>query len=165
MQKLHLRRESRSKRIRLGLSQRHTSNSNWSPNSGPGRGSNNDNAAEKSGNNTSSSKTNSHDQQHGEMSLKTVKCYSCHKKGHLANDCPIPRGQRTLSTRRIVTGSGGTIEQQDLWLCTVTAKREQQLKETTVAARGPTYTVDIVVDGIKTPALLDHGAQVSLARK
>ena len=42
-------RERRSKGIRLGLSQRHTFNSNRSPNSGPGRGSNNDNAAEKSG--------------------------------------------------------------------------------------------------------------------
>ena len=48
---------------------------------------------------------------------------------------------------------------------TVTAKAKQQLEDTTVAARGPTYKVDIVVDGIKTRALLDHGAQVSLARK
>ena len=70
-----------------------------------------------------------------------------------------------MSTRRIVTGYGGTTEQQDLWLSTVTSKTDQQLKETTVAARGPTYKVDIVVDGIKTRALLDHGAQVSLARK
>ena len=165
VQKLHLRRERRSKGSRLRLPQRHTFNSNRSPNSGPGRGSNNDNAAEKSGNNTSSSNTNSHDQQQREMSLKIVKCYNCHKKGHLAKDCPIPRGQRTSSTRRIATGSGDTTEQQDLWLCTVTAKTEQQLKETTVAARGPTYKVDIVVDGVRTRALLDHGAQVSLARK
>ena len=118
-------RECHSEGIRLGLSQRHTFNSNRSPNSGPGRGSNNDNAAEKSGNNTSSSNTNSHDQQQREMSLKTVKCYNCHKKGHLAKDCPIPRGQRTSSTRRIATGSEDTTEQQDLWLCTVTAKTEQ----------------------------------------
>ena len=158
-------RERRSKGIRLGLSQRHTFNSNRSPNSGPGRGNNNNNAAEKSGNNTSSSNTNSHDQQQREMSLKNVKCYNCHKKGHLAKDCPITRGQRTSSTRRIGTVSGDTTEQQDLWLRTVTAKTEQQLKETTVAARGPTYKVDIVVDGVRTQALLDHGAQVSLARK
>ena len=158
-------RERRTKGIKLGLSQRLTFNSNRSPSSGPGRGSNNDNAAEKSGYNTSSSNTNSHDQQQREMSLKTVKCYNCHKKGHLAKDCPTPRGQRTSSTRRIATGSGDTTEQQDLWLRTVTAKTDQQLKETTVAARGPTYKVDIVVDGVRTRALLDHGAQVSLARK
>ena len=99
-------REHCSKGIRLGHPQRHTFTSNRSPNSGPGRGSNNDNAAEKSGNNTSSSNTNSHDQQQREMSLKTVKCYNCYKKGHLARDCPIPRGQGTSSTRRIATGSG-----------------------------------------------------------
>ena len=45
-------RENRSKGSRLGLPQRHTFNSNRSPNSGPARGSNNDNAAKKSGNNT-----------------------------------------------------------------------------------------------------------------
>ena len=158
-------REHRSKGIKLGLSQRHTSNSNRSPNSGPGRDSNNDNTAEKNRNNTSSSNTNSHNQQYGEMSLKTVKCYNCHKKEHLANGFPTPRGQRTSSTRRIATESGGTTEQQDLWLRTVTAKSDQQQKETTVAGRGPTYKVDIVVDRIKTQALLDHGAQVLLARK
>ena len=65
-------RESCSKGIRQRPSQRHTSNSNWSPHSGPGRGSNNDNAVEMTGNNTSSSNTNSHDQQHGEMSLETI---------------------------------------------------------------------------------------------
>ena len=86
----------------------------------------------------SAPQTLTHDQQQGEVSLKTVKCYNCHKKGHLAKDCPIPRGQRTSSTRRIATGSGDTTEQQDLWLRTVTAKTDQQLKETIVAARGPT---------------------------
>ena len=35
------------------------------------------NAAEKSGNNTGCLNTNSHDQQQGETSLKTVKCYNC----------------------------------------------------------------------------------------
>ena len=36
--------------------------------------------------------------------------------------------------------------------------------EGSTAARGLTYKVDIIVDGVKTRALLDHGAQVSLAR-
>ena len=83
----------------------------------------------------------------------------------MANGYPTPRSQTTSSTRKIATESGDTIEQQDLWLRTVTAKTDQQEKETTVAARGPTYKVDIVVDGVGTRALLDHGAQVSLARK
>ena len=83
----------------------------------------------------------------------------------MAKDCPIPRSQRATSIRRIASGSVDTTEQQDLWLHTVTVKTGQQLKEITVAARGPTYKVDIVVDGIKNRALLDHEAQVSLARK
>ena len=33
-----------------------------------------------------------------------------------------------------------------------------------LATRGPAYKVDIVVDKVKTRALLDHGTQVSLAR-
>ena len=34
-----------------------------------------------------------------------------------------------------------------------------------VAMKGPTYKVDVVVDAVKTRALLDSGAQASLARQ
>ena len=34
-----------------------------------------------------------------------------------------------------------------------------------VSSRGPTYKVDIIVGSVPTRGLLDHGAQVTLARK
>ena len=34
-----------------------------------------------------------------------------------------------------------------------------------LAIRGPTYKAEVIVDGVKVRALLDHGAQVSLVHK
>ena len=34
-----------------------------------------------------------------------------------------------------------------------------------MSSRGPTYKVDIIVGGVPTRGLLDHGAQVTLARE
>ena len=45
---------------------------------------------------------------------------------------------------------------------TVVTEMKDQLS-TLLATRGLTYKIDITVDGVKTRALLDHGAQVSLA--
>ena len=92
----------------------------------------------------------------GEMSLK---CFNCKKKGHFARLCPEPKRQD--ATRRI--NASETPEEKDdtnPWICTVTGSQLEPL-----AMRGPTYKVPIVVNGIKTHALLDHGAQVILVRK
>ena len=97
--------------------------------------------------------------------MRPTKCFNCHKKGHLAKDCTEPRTKKSQSTRRIATQPPNDASAPDLWLCTVTAESEQLPVEGSTAARGPTYKVDIVVDGVKTRALLDHGAQVSLARR
>ena len=94
-----------------------------------------------------------------EMSLKAVKCFNCKKKGHLARSCPEPR--RKDATRRI--NASETQEEKDSqnpWIRTVRESRPEPL-----AMRGPTYKVPVVVNGVKTRALLDHGAQVSLVRK
>ena len=99
------------------------------------------------------------------MSMQAVKCFNCCKKGHLAKDCTEPRGKRVPLTRRVATESADNAETPDLWLRTVTARPDQSSVKVPTAARGPTFKVDIVVDGVKTRALLDHGAQVSLARR
>ena len=52
-----------------------------------------------------------------------------------------------------------------MWLRTIVAEPDTELMALQVAMKGPTYKVDIVVDGIRTRALLDSGAQVSLARQ
>lgn len=46
------------------------------------------------------------------------------------------------------------------WLCTVSTSPDRPL-----AARGPIHKAEVIVDGVRVQALLDHGAQVSLVRK
>ena len=83
----------------------------------------------------------------------------------MAKDCTEPRVNKSQSTRRIAAQSLNDTSAPDLWLRTVTAECDQLPEKRSTAARGPTYKVDIMVDGVKTRALLDHGAQVSLARR
>ena len=98
------------------------------------------------------------------MSMKAVKCYNSQKKGHLAKDCTEPKMKKAQATRWVNIGHSDRAEQKDLWLRTVTTQSNKISAEVPIATRGPTYKVDIVVDKVKTQALLDHGAQVSLAR-
>jgi len=57
----------------------------------------------------------------------------------------------------------------DPWLRTVTTNPSAQGAEqdgpSQLVTRGPTYKVDLTVDGVHTRGLFDHGAQVSLVRK
>ena len=92
-----------------------------------------------------------------EMTLKAVKCFNCKKKGHIAKMCLEPR--RKDATRLVNTSekSEGN-HSESPWLRTVTGPHSGIL-----VMRA--YKVPIEVNGVKTRALLDHGAQVSLARK
>ena len=47
-------------------------------------------------------------------------------------------------------------------MCTVTSETLDK-PGTELGTKGLTYKVDVVIDGVKTRALLDHGAQVLLA--
>lgn len=72
--------------------------------------------------------------------------------------------KKTQPARRVAVDSSDLTGQDDLWLCIVTTETDQQSLETPITAIRPTYKVDVIVNGVKTRALLDHGAQVSLAR-
>ena len=98
-------------------------------------------------------------QDSGEMSLKNMKCFKCNKKGHLAKTCPS-NGTLGSSSRVITTASDDPDE--ELWSRVLTSKDVSRPPRTSVT--GPTYKVDIVVEGFKTRALLDNGSQVSLVR-
>ena len=152
-------RERRSKETRRLTSQQDMATPPRLQNSGQGRSINSTNTTGRSGN----SATNP--QQGAEMSIKAVKCYNCHKKGHLAKDCAEPKPKKIQFTRRIASESSNNTPAPDPWLRTVTAESGPPPGKASTAARGPTYKVDITVDGVKTRALLDHGAQVSLARR
>ena len=107
-----------------------------------------------------------------EMGIKGVKCFICKQKGHMAKSCPEAR--KNPARMVVLKGTGSTtsdaVEQQpddvnkpDPWMRTVIARKEKN-KET-ANFRGPSYKVNLVVEGVKTRGFLDHGAQVSLIRK
>ena len=54
--------------------------------------------------------------------------------------------------------------ESNLWMRTVTSETLDK-PGTQLATRSLIYKVDVVIDGVKTRALLDHGAQVSLAHR
>ena len=95
-----------------------------------------------------------------EMSLKNVKCYKCSKKGHMANNCPS--NETDGHANRVITTDSVQDTDEDLWSRMLTS--EDVSHPPRMSVTGPTYKVDIVVEGYKTRALLDNGSQVSLVR-
>ena len=77
--------------------------------------------------------------------------------GHIAKACP----KRTFGSTRVIgtTNSDVNSPQSDPWIRTL-------MKSTCTVSQqqGPVYKVNIEVEGVRTRALLDHGAQVSLLR-
>jgi len=115
-----------------------------------------------------------------EMSARGPKCFKCQKKGHFAKECP--EAKHKDPSRRVAESNAISDDVEDKevevteqssepdpWLRTVTTDHisgdTDQLEPSQVATRGPTYKVDLTVDGVCTRGLLDHGAQVSLVRK
>ena len=96
------------------------------------------------------------------MRLKNLKCYKCHKEGHIARlctescmislkggiDAPSEKSTDPISWIRVLTVSDTTSKDD----------------ENGAKLSGPTYKIDIEVEGVKTPALLDSGSQVTLVR-
>ena len=95
-----------------------------------------------------------------EMSLKNVKCFKCNRKGHMAKTCPSSETDGCAS--RVITTDSVPDPDEDLWSHALTSVDVSHLPQTSVT--GPTYKVDVVVEGLKTMALLDNGSQVSLVR-
>ena len=97
-----------------------------------------------------------------EATLKNVKCFKCHRKGHIAAKCPklLSSGQ---SIRRITTAEEDEAEEMWVRVGVVTTDKEKVVDEVrNVNITGPTYKVDVTVEGLKTRALIDNGSQVSL---
>ena len=93
-----------------------------------------------------------------EMSMRRVKCFNCNQKGHLAKMCPLPR----KSMKRVTVNPDDSPADpwfRGVFILGVTNEKCQ------VSSKEPVYKVDIIVGGVPTRGLLDHGAQVTLVRQ
>ena len=81
----------------------------------------------------------------------------------MAKDCP--EVTKKLGACVIKCGADQETDNgDDPWMRAERAGSEAGATEM-LPTRGPTYNVDVVVDSLKTRALLDHGAQVSIVRR
>ena len=77
-----------------------------------------------------------------------MKCFICKQKGHLARSCPEARKKPAWMVVLEDTGPVDEVEELDPWMRTVTARKESSEKTTNTG--GPSYKVDVVVEGVKT---------------
>ena len=94
-----------------------------------------------------------------EMQLKNFKCFKCHKKGHLAKDCP-----ETGNTTRAIVTEKEAVSDEECWIRVGVLTAESGLAQAAISNTGPTYKVDVNVEGLKSRALVDNGSQISLVR-
>lgn len=64
----------------------------------------------------------------GEANRLNIKCFNCHKKGHLAANCPELTCKRKILARVIKSGEEkrATDEKPDPWLLTISAEGEHR---------------------------------------
>ena len=94
-----------------------------------------------------------------EMQLKNIKCFKCHNKGHVAKDCT-----QAGNSSRVIQTEKDTISDEECWIRVRVLTAEPNSEQTAVSNTGPTYKVDVVVEGLKSRALVDNGSQISLVR-
>jgi len=102
-----------------------------------------------------------------EMTTKNITCFNCHEKGHIASACPR---RQTPKNVHLVKGQQEKEPKEDtsLWTRVLTLKDTALFPENTThndKIVGPTYKVNITVEGIATRAFLDHGSQVTIVRQ
>ena len=100
-----------------------------------------------------------------EASMQHIKCYKCKLKGHMAKDCPEATQKPGANVIESELTQELSKDSVDPWMRTVSAGTGSEIEVAEVPTRGPTYKVDMIVDSVKTRALLDHGAQVSIVRR
>ena len=120
---------------------------------------------------TSADKSNDRQTSSGgtrELGLKSVKCFGCHKKGHVVSECP---DRKKVETARVIQADVEThlpnqeVAAIDPWIRVLTASKEDDIIDDHSAKLvGPTFKVDVEVEGVKTRALVDNGSQVTLVR-
>ena len=95
-----------------------------------------------------------------EMGQKKVKCFKCHQRGHIALNCP--QAKKEPNTRCVTTDDKA--QPVDPWVLSVIAEDDSVSSTSALCLRGPAYKVIVQVEGVRTRALIDFGAQVTLVR-
>lgn len=103
-----------------------------------------------------------------ELGMKSVKCFGCHRRGHVVSECPDKKNKESA---QMIHAEGAThlpnTEEAitDPWIRILTASKETDTEDDHSAKLvGPTFKVDVEVEGVKTRALVDNGSQVTLVR-
>lgn len=99
--------------------------------------------------------------QHGsaEMQLKNIKCFKCQQKGHVAKDC-----SQAGNSTRVIVADKEAVSDANCWVRVGVLTAEPDSEQTAVSITGPTYKLDVVVEGLKSRTLVDNGSQISLVR-
>ena len=103
-----------------------------------------------------------------ELELRNVKCFGCHKKGHVVSECPDKKNRdssRVIQADQDIPTITTETVTPDPWIRVLTATKEDNVADDKVIKLvGPTFKVDVEVEGVKTRALVDNGSQVTLVR-
>jgi len=84
-----------------------------------------------------------------------VKCYKCHKDGHIAKSCLNTRSSKPGHKMISVESSRPVVETAELksWLRIMTVQGEEDIAQLAGAKlSGPTFKVDVVVERLNTQA-------------
>ena len=65
-----------------------------------------------------------------EMQLKNIKCFKCHKKGHVTKDC-----SQTVNSTRVIAAEETTSDEES-WIRVRVLTAESMLKQTAVSNTG-----------------------------
>ena len=94
-----------------------------------------------------------------ETPVRNIKCFKCHHKGHVARDCP-----QTGTSARVIVTTEGISSDEECWIRVGVLTAGSEPEKTAVSNAGPTYKVEVTVEGLKSRALVDNGSQISLVR-
>ena len=78
-----------------------------------------------------------------ETVVRYMKCFKCHQKGHVAKDCP-----QNANSARVIAVDQETTSDEECWVRVRVLTTEEETEQNSVSNTGPTYKVNVVVEGL-----------------
>ena len=94
-----------------------------------------------------------------ETVLRCMKCFKCHLKYHVAKDC-----SQNANSTRVIAIDQVTTSNVEYCVCVRVLTTEEETEQNSVSNTGPTYKVNVVIEGLQFRALVGNGSQISLVR-